>query len=126
MVGNPGTVPFVWEKSPGQPKKRLTKDPQIKDFVMDRFLPAAQAMVTGSHQRTWRKPPRTPEVYIENSGDQSVKSRLPLDYYYQLSRDQKKEDAEEEDNGDETYGGSHIFSSNGCGLIHKAFLEEPL
>ncbi|KAK8921546.1 hypothetical protein KSP39_PZI020518 [Platanthera zijinensis] len=104
--------------------KRLAKDPQIKDFVMDRFLPAAQAMATGSHQRAWRKPPRAPVLYIENSGDQIVKSRLPLDYYYQLGRDQKKEDAEEEDNGDETYGGSHIFSSNGCGLIHRLFLKK--
>ncbi|KAL0923982.1 hypothetical protein M5K25_004777 [Dendrobium thyrsiflorum] len=117
--------------------RSFTKDPQVKDFMMGRFLPAAQAMTEDSPQRTWRKPPRAQVDEGDNSGSQTLRRRrLPLDYQYQLSRAQlhgteqadedEEEEVEEYDDDYVCYAGTGFFSSKACGLIQRFCLKSSI
>ncbi|KAI0522573.1 hypothetical protein KFK09_004953 [Dendrobium nobile] len=117
--------------------RSFTKDPQVKDFMMGRFLPAAQAMTEDSPQRTWRKPPRAQVDEGDNSGSQTLRRRrLPLDYQYQLSRAQlhgteqadEEEGVEVEEYDDDygSYAGTGFFSSKACGLIQRFCLKSSI
>ncbi|PKU61296.1 hypothetical protein MA16_Dca024816 [Dendrobium catenatum] len=117
--------------------RSFTKDPQVKDFMMGRFLPAAQAMTEDSPQRTWRKPPRAQVDEGDNSGSQTLRRRrLPLDYQYQLSRaqlhgteqadEEEEEEVEEYDDDYGSYAGTGFFSSKACGLIQRFCLKSSI
>ncbi|XP_020574887.1 uncharacterized protein LOC110020930 [Phalaenopsis equestris] len=113
--------------------RRFTKDLQLKEFMMDRFLPAAQAMAENSSQRTWRKPSRAKVDEGENSGSQTIRrSRFLRDYQYHVNRaqlhgiEQEEEGEEEYDDDYGSFGGSGFFSSKACGLIQRFCLKNPV
>ncbi|KAG0462913.1 hypothetical protein HPP92_021389 [Vanilla planifolia] len=112
------------------PLRGFLKDQQTKEFMMDRFLPAAHAMAADCPQRIGWKPPRPP---VEDSGETesmtTQRRRLPLDYQYQLRigelhvKDEEDEDQEEYVDEHGTYPGVGIFSSKACGLIPRFCLK---
>ncbi|KAL0906070.1 hypothetical protein M5K25_024532 [Dendrobium thyrsiflorum] len=108
------------------------KDLQMEEDMMGRFLPAAQAMVSGSSQR---KPPRAPAVdkYFERKT--LPRTRLPLHYHYHFSvsassgnsRKEEVEDVEEEEESDEivSHESTGYFSSKARRLISRFGLKSP-
>ncbi|CAL9122092.1 unnamed protein product [Musa textilis] len=68
-----------------KPSGSVPKDPQVRDFMMERFLPAAQAMVCESTQYTFRKaagPPReaTKPVEVVAINDRNRRTPAPMPY----------------------------------------------
>ncbi|XP_008789380.2 uncharacterized protein LOC103706890 [Phoenix dactylifera] len=115
------------------PSGSFSTDPQVRDFMMGRFLPAAQAMATGSPQYTFRKaaslarePPMRPaERFV--SGDHRRLLPLPyqkrpnfgLQYAQKHGEGDSYDDEEEAEDCDET---DHL-PSKACGLLPRLCLK---
>ncbi|WOL14555.1 hypothetical protein Cni_G23335 [Canna indica] len=106
------------------------KDPHVRDFMMERFLPAAQAMACDSPQRTFRKgagSPKVPAKPLERSIISDLNRRpapIPyqnkLNYLPQYAKKLEEVDSyDENEEDDEYYEDSSNFPSKGCGLLPK-------
>ncbi|XP_047056828.1 uncharacterized protein LOC124663133 [Lolium rigidum] len=110
-------------------------DPDARGFMMDRFLPAAQAVAVGSPQYTFRKAgTATGSSAREHAhaswragGDDDRARRTPVQLPYQhlppnyLScnyprHEEPVEEEEEDDDGDDVQS-TRGFASKGCGLL---------
>ncbi|XP_062206924.1 uncharacterized protein LOC133908783 [Phragmites australis] len=108
-------------------------EPGARGFMMDRFLPAAQAVAVGSPQYTFRKAGATGNPGREHARVAAVKAsrdngddrmrRAPVQLPYQhlppnyLSCTYPRRDEEEEDDDDYDVHNTRGFSSKGCGLL---------
>lgn len=110
---------------------QFSKDPLMEEYMIGRFLPAAQAMASGSPQRSWKKPPRAPVVDRKTV----PQKRLPLQYQLSVSasqvngcKEEEEEDEEEVEESDETasYESTGYFSSKARGLISRFRLKSLL
>ncbi|KAF8377604.1 hypothetical protein HHK36_030986 [Tetracentron sinense] len=96
-------------------------DPQTRDFMMGRFLPAAKAMSSETPQYAPRKQPVTHEQPRLITKVVSRNRRLPL-YQHRLnvvqhySQDIGEEETEDED---DNYDDSGNFSAKACGLFPR-------
>ncbi|KAH7651793.1 hypothetical protein IHE45_20G080800 [Dioscorea alata] len=133
----------------GLPRSGLfSTDPQVRDFMMGRFLPAAQAMASSSPQCSSRKPAaqvrETARMAGRAENGKNGESRRPLPLTYQgranyglqyaheqLGGGLAVEDDDDDGDGDaeEDYGGD---LSKACGLLPKfcmkssCFLMNPV
>ncbi|KAM0938591.1 hypothetical protein DsansV1_C23g0179841 [Dioscorea sansibarensis] len=110
----------------------FSTDPQVRDFMMGRFLPAAQAMASSSPQCASRKPAVQARESArmggraENEENGELRRPLPVPYHgranYGLQYAHEQQGGslgvEEDDNDDaeEDYGGD---LSKACGLLPK-------
>lgn len=118
------------------PSGSFSTDPQVRDFMMGRFLPAAQAMATGSPQYTFRKaslPAREPPMRpAERVVSRDHRRPLPLPYQkrpnfvpryaQQHEEGDGYDDEEEEEDCDET----DRLPSKACGLLPRFCLLNPV
>lgn len=116
----------------------VTTGPGARGFMMDRFLPAAQAVAVGSPQYTFRKAGATGSSAREHAhaaaaaswrtgGDDDRARRTPVQLPYQhlppnyLSCDypRREEHVEEEEEDEDDYDerSTRGFASKGCGLL---------
>ncbi|KAI0492075.1 hypothetical protein KFK09_026340 [Dendrobium nobile] len=111
------------------------KDLQMEEYMIGRFLPASQAIVSGSSQRGWKNPPRAPAVdkYFERKT--LPRTRLPLHYQYHFSvsassgngRKEEVEVVEEKESGEiMSHESTGYFSSKARRLISRFGLKSPL
>ncbi|KAG6526904.1 uncharacterized protein LOC122040437 [Zingiber officinale] len=111
------------------------KDPEARDFMIERFLPAAQAMATDSPHYTLKKaavPPREATKLLERAAvtDPARKpAPIPLQksytYLEQYAKELEEEDSYDEDDED-NYDDAGHFPSKGCGLLPKFCLLNPI
>ncbi|XP_074592582.1 uncharacterized protein LOC141848450 [Curcuma longa] len=111
------------------------KDPEARDFMIARFLPAAQAMATDSPHYTLKKaaaPPREGTKLLERAAvtDPARKpAPIPLQksytYLEQYAKELEEEDSYDEDDED-NYDDAGHFPSKGCGLLPKFCLLNPI
>ncbi|RWW80178.1 hypothetical protein BHE74_00011493 [Ensete ventricosum] len=114
----------------------VPKDPQVRDFMMERFLPAAQAMVCESTQYTFRKaagPPREATKPVERVAINDRNSRPPApmpyqnkpDYFPQYAKELEEGDINDDD-VDEEYSDddSGHLPSKACGLLSRFCLKD--
>jgi hypothetical protein len=114
-------------------------EPEARGFMMDRFLPAAQAVAVGSPQYTFRKAGATATGSSarehahapswRTGGDDDRARRTPVQLPYQhlppnyLScnhprrQERVEEDEEEDDDDDCDVQSTRGFASKGCGLL---------
>uniref|UniRef100_A0A1D1XY54 Uncharacterized protein n=1 Tax=Anthurium amnicola TaxID=1678845 RepID=A0A1D1XY54_9ARAE len=113
----------------GEPSGRFSTDPQARDFMMGRFLPAAQAMAAGSPQYASRKP-SVPSRGAERPAVGSVGERrraaVPLPYqhrpHYALGYQTKvgnSDVGDDDDHEDDEYDEAGHLSLKGCGFLPR-------
>nr|CAD1823752.1 unnamed protein product [Ananas comosus var. bracteatus] len=119
--------------------RELCEGPLARDFMMGRFLPAAQAVASGSPQYTFRKAanPKQPERVVTrdhwrrppvplpfqhtpnyNSNLQYLRPPLPPEGEESYENDEEEEE-------DDDYDARH-FPSSGCGFLPKFCLKSSL
>ncbi|KAI0492912.1 hypothetical protein KFK09_027188 [Dendrobium nobile] len=102
----------------------FSTDPQVRDLMMHRFLPAAQAMATGSPQCPMRKPAKLVER-VED-GENRLR-RVPLPYQHRPNfvgryPHDEFDSSDGDDNGD-YYEDSGHFTSKACGLLPRLCMK---
>ncbi|XP_020584723.1 uncharacterized protein LOC110027575 [Phalaenopsis equestris] len=106
------------------PSGSFSTDPDVRNLMMDRFLPAAQAMVAGSPQCPPWKPAKVVER-VEN-GEHRLR-RVPLPYQhrpYFVARYPRDELGSSDGDDDGDYDeGSGNFASKACGLLPRLCLK---
>lgn len=111
----------------------FSTDPQVRDFMMGRFLPAAQAVATGSPQYTFRRaataarghPTRPPERAV------SGENRRPLprpyqqrpNFVLQYAQEHVEGDSCDDEEDEEDYGETDRLPSKACGLLPRFCLK---
>lgn len=112
----------------GKPSGTFSMDPQTRDFMMGRFLPAAKAMASETPQHaTWKQPilreqPRQVKKLVTRD------KRGPLSQYRSNVVSHHAHDIggiESEDEADD-YDGSEISSSKVCGLFPRFCFKNSL
>lgn len=108
-------------------------DPQIRDFMMDRFLPAAKAVASETPQFASKKAPvaREEPRSIEplNMGVKSKGSPICYDVHNISLRNiygEGDQDDDEEDEEEDAYEGPEELSAKFCGLLPKFCLLNPI
>ncbi|KAK1258658.1 hypothetical protein QJS04_geneDACA019257 [Acorus gramineus] len=101
-------------------------DLQARDFMMGRFLPAAQAMASEVPQPALKRPPRDPSVVADTLGRRDVYRplRVPLNLPYyqhhtQYGQGGEKDSYETEDGYDE----EENYTRKACGLFPRFCLN---
>ncbi|KAL5229169.1 hypothetical protein ABZP36_017434 [Zizania latifolia] len=122
-------------------------EPGARGFMMDRFLPAAQAVAVGSPQYTFRKASTAnstgnsgrelahavPANVITGNGDDPVR-RAPVQLPYQhlppnympVNYPRREDQEEEEDDDDYDMHSTRGFASKGCGLFPGLCVKSSL
>ncbi|KAL6616093.1 hypothetical protein ACP70R_038363 [Stipagrostis hirtigluma subsp. patula] len=116
----------------GVPDPTGGAEPGARGFMMDRFLPAAQAVAVGSPQYTFRKTGATgnsgrdhARAAAGNGDDRMRRAPVQLPYqhlppnYLSCAYPRREEHDEEEEEYDDDYDvhSTRGFSSKGCGLL---------
>lgn len=124
-------------------------EPGARGFMMDRFLPAAQAVAVGSPQYTFRKAgatgnsgralarAATANVSMGSGDDRARRAPVQLPYQHlppnYLScnyprREEREEEEEEEEEDDDDYDvhSTRGFASKGCGLLPGLCVKSSL
>ncbi|RRT60243.1 hypothetical protein B296_00023708 [Ensete ventricosum] len=109
---------------------RLPKDPPVRDFMMERFLPAAQAMACESPQYTFRKATAPPREAIKPAERVVISTnRRPAPILYQNKPDyiphyaKELEQVDSYADDEEYYEDAGNLSSKACGLLPKFCLK---
>lgn len=109
------------------PSRSFSADPQVRNFMMDRFLPAAQAMATGLPQCPPRKPAKLAERVV--NGEHRLR-RVPLPYQHRpsfIARYPHEEiDSSDGDDDGNNYERSGYFTSKACGLLPRLCMKSSL
>lgn len=112
-------------------------EPAARGFMMDRFLPAAQAVAVGSPQYTFRKAgsagnsdrdharAAAAKAGVGNGDDRTRRAPVQLPYqhlppnYLSCAYPRREEHEEEDDEDDDDYDAHSTrgFSAKGCGLL---------
>ncbi|XP_059664211.1 uncharacterized protein LOC132309982 [Cornus florida] len=111
-----------------KPSGTFDSDPQTRDFLMSRFLPAAKAMVLDMPQYVPRKQPVSHEQPRQTKKVLNGEGRPLLEQYGSTvipHYDQHMEDVESED-GDEEFDDFGNRSTKACGLIPRVCLNNSL
>uniref|UniRef100_A0A1D1XEV8 Uncharacterized protein n=1 Tax=Anthurium amnicola TaxID=1678845 RepID=A0A1D1XEV8_9ARAE len=118
-----------------QPSGVFSTDPQVRDFMMGRFLPAAQAVATGSPQCAPRKPPvpgRDPPRRVVEKGGEPRRPAVPLPYQHRpahasafprLHHPTDVGNVGDEDDGSDTCDDADDLPVKGCGLLPRFCLK---
>ncbi|RZR91476.1 hypothetical protein BHM03_00019591 [Ensete ventricosum] len=109
-----------------EPSSRASREPQVQDFMMARFLPAAQALASGSPQYTFRKaatPAREPTRATDRLMSENLR-RSPLLLHHRRPSHSTDDDGEEDD--DDDYDDHGRTPSGACGLLPKFSLKSSL
>ncbi|KAF3339840.1 Reticulocyte-binding protein 2 [Carex littledalei] len=111
-------------------------DPDAREFMIDRFLPAAQAVATGSPQYTFRKAPvparevAKPAQTFVGRGINPSQRRVPVPLPYQnqpkYENSFEEEDEDEEDDDEEEFEESRRFYAKGCGFLPSFCMKGSL
>lgn len=96
-------------------------DPETRDFMMDRFLPAAKAMTSEAPQYAPRKQPVIHEQLTQTVKVESSDKIPPLRYRTNVVPHYACEEGEEE--SDDDYGDHGQFSAKACGLLPHLCLK---
>lgn len=111
-----------------QPYRNVETDPQNREFMMDRFLPAAKAMASETHHHAPRRQPPVEEKPLQlkqiiNQNQPSL--RYGPSYARQYSHyDDIEGVADEEESDDES--GQHSNLPGACGLLQQFCLKGSL
>ena len=111
-----------------KPSGTFSTDPQTRDFMMGRFLPAAKAMASETPQHAPRKRPVVREQPIRINKAVNVEKRSPLNQYRPNSLPPYAQELaqEESDNESDIYEASDIMSAKVCGLFPRFCLKNSL
>lgn len=101
----------------------FSTDPQTRDFMMGRFLPAARAMVSETPKYSPKKQSLAREQPRQVTKVTSVENRSPLRYgFNDISHYALKKDEESDDD----YDGHGQFPAKICGVLPRFLLKSSL
>ena len=108
-----------------KPSGSLSTDPQARDFMMGRFLPAAKAMASETPPHaSWKQPVQREQL---RQGEKVVNrdKRSPCNHYGQnfVPQYAHNNNGEESENEADDYDGSEISSAKVCGLLPRFCLR---
>lgn len=119
--------------------RRASMDPQARDFMMDRFLPAAKAVASEAPQYASRKKPVAREPLRSMNQVNNVdwdKEPLPFEgdkqpqsyrcKPYVIPQHALDEEEEDSDNDDEDYDHTGNLTAKACGMLPRFCLKNPL
>ncbi|OVA13617.1 Protein of unknown function DUF688 [Macleaya cordata] len=117
------------------PSGTFSTDPQTRDFMMGRFLPAAKAMASDTPQYAPRRQPQ-PVVRDREPTPRQVTRVVNADRSHPLSQYRPyveeyvdvigEEESEDEDEDDDDYNEAGTLSAKGCGLFPRLCLRSSL
>lgn len=109
-----------------EPSESFSTDPQVRALMMDRFLPAAQAMATSSPQCPPRKPPKQANC-VENRKHQLLRAPLPYqhrpNFVAQYPHDKIYSFDGDDDEYDDNCKGNGHFTLKACGLLPRLCMK---
>ncbi|GKU92358.1 hypothetical protein SLEP1_g6096 [Rubroshorea leprosula] len=111
-----------------EPSGTFSTDPQTRDFMMSRFLPAAKAMaLKPSHYASKKQPPPV-EQPREAMQVVSVDRKTPVNLYESITIPHYDQGLEEEETESEDYdyNSSGSVSRKGCGLFPRLCFKNSL
>ncbi|XP_010277003.1 PREDICTED: uncharacterized protein LOC104611577 isoform X2 [Nelumbo nucifera] len=116
----------AWDGPNTRSSGTFLTDPQTRDFMLGRFLPAAKAVAAEMPQYASRKQPLPYEQPRETKKVVSGDTRPPQYKYrpnmiQQFPQDEGEEESEDEDEDD--YGDTGNLSANACGLFPRFCLK---
>lgn len=108
-----------------KPSGSFSTDPQARDFMMGRFLPAAKAMASETPPHaSWKQPVQREQL---RQGEKVVSRdrRSPCNHYGQnfVPQYAHNNDGEESENEADDYDGSETSSAKVCGLLPRFCLS---
>lgn len=105
-----------------KPSGASSMDPHTRNFMMDRFLPAAKAMASETPPHTVRKQTgsveRPREIKLVTNGDRQSRPNL-----HAQTKHVKEIFKEESDDEDDDYDESEYASTRGCGFLPRFCLK---
>ncbi|XP_022968993.1 uncharacterized protein LOC111468130 [Cucurbita maxima] len=106
-----------------KPSGVSSMDPHSRDFMMDRFLPAAKAMASETPPHTIRKQTveRPREIKLVMNGDRQSRTNLHVQ-----TQHVKEIFREESDGEDDDFDESGYASTRGCGFLPRFCLKGSL
>ncbi|CAI9089209.1 OLC1v1023731C1 [Oldenlandia corymbosa var. corymbosa] len=111
-----------------KPPDTFSTDPQAKEFMIGRFLPAAKAMISETPQ--YAPPKKQPMVQVEDIPRQLkvVKgdNQPQLRYGPSFARHYAESQYTAEEESDDEYNESENFHGNACGLLPKFCLKSSM
>ncbi|XP_043701243.1 uncharacterized protein LOC122651777 isoform X2 [Telopea speciosissima] len=113
-----------------KPSGTFSTDPQTRDFMMGRFLPAAKAVAADTPQYASRKQPLAREHSRQVTKVVNGERRNPINQYRpnllpQYTHDVVEEESEDEEDGDE-YDDTGNLSAKACGLLPRFCLKNSV
>ncbi|XVF25637.1 hypothetical protein REPUB_Repub13aG0230500 [Reevesia pubescens] len=120
LSGSDGTV--------AKPSGTFSTDPQTRDFMMSRFLPAAKAMTLVTPQYASRKQSALPEQPREVKKVVVRDRKPPVNQYESIIIPHYNQDVDEEETEDECndYEDSGNLSRKACGLLPQLCFKNSL
>lgn len=115
-----------------KPLGTVSTDPQARDFMMSRFLPAAKAMAMESPQYAIKKQPQAQPVEQQQPRESRqvvyADRKSPLNLYESMvvPHYDRGLDAEETESEDDEYIASSNLSRKGCGFFPKLCFKNSL
>lgn len=110
-----------------KPSGTFSTDPQTRDFMMDRFLPAAKQMASETPQHAiWKQPvarekPRQVEKVVSRDMRGPLNNRYRPNVVPHYAQDRGEEESEDDD--DDDCDGSEKFSAKFCGVFPRFCLK---
>ncbi|KAK7290838.1 hypothetical protein RIF29_05569 [Crotalaria pallida] len=112
-----------------QPSRSFSNDRQARDFMIDRFLPAAKAMTSETPQyASCRKPVIGPEQHKQVNKVVSAEKSHPFDQHKPKALQHYIQDIQKEGSKDvsEDCNGSENDTTTACGLFPRFCLLHPI
>ncbi|XWS15842.1 hypothetical protein CRYUN_Cryun34aG0036400 [Craigia yunnanensis] len=111
-----------------KPSGTFSTDPQTRDFMMSRFLPAAKAMTLETLQYASRKQSMAPEQPREVKKVVVEDRKPPVNQYESIVIPHYNQDVDEEETEDEydDYEDSGNLSRKACGLLPRICFKNSL
>ncbi|GMG98522.1 hypothetical protein Nepgr_000362 [Nepenthes gracilis] len=110
---------------PDMKPSRTFSDPQTRDFMMGRFLPAAKAVASEMPQFPSRKQPKLVKK-VMTWDLQSSRYPMPATSLHYTRDKAKGENEEDDDDEEEDYDGTKNLSAKACGLFPRFCLLNPI
>lgn len=110
---------------PGVKSSRTSLDPQTRDFMMGRFLPAAKAVVSEAPHFGSRKQPVVKEQQVVISDKQTPRFYYTPTFLPQYLEDEREEEDEDEEEDNE-YHRTENVSTKLCGLLPRFCVLSPI
>ncbi|TKY48937.1 hypothetical protein E2542_SST26361 [Spatholobus suberectus] len=117
-----------WDEQEVQPSGSFSSDQQARDFMIDRFLPAAKAMTSEAPQYASKKAFVGQEQQKQKNKEVNTESSIPLNQHRPKALTHYTQDIDKEESEDESDVCNEYenYTTTTCGLFPRFCLLNPI